>query len=743
MATLNLQVGASTDDARNISSDGTFNATVVAQHIGINSSVDYWNGWRFTGVTIPNAATITSAVLNLYSSGTGTGTTALAKFFGEAADNPATFSNSTALKPEGRTRTTAYVTKSFTVANWAATGFDKEYVDVTSLVQEIVNRGGWASGNSLVLVAHDNGSSNNNYIGHSTYDSASSRGAKLSITYTSGVVPADPSGFTATQSGSVINLAWTDNSSNETGFEIQRKRGGSSNYYTIATTAANTTSYVDADVDAGYAYTYRLRAITASAFSAWVSDSETMSGTKKWTSYIEAWFYPGPPAENADEEYSDGRVLWALKPEYHTMNASGVLVELDDPADGQNAYNTANIADIKTYSGEQYDTVSSNRANMATMLADSTKKTNAINTLVSFCTTTGITGVALDFEGYGTWSASDWTNYKAWVTTLGAALHAAGKKLEVAGPPITNSTEQGYYPWKYEDFESIPEVDYICMMIYDYQYDYGAGASVQPASWAQAGCNWIRSKISDVNRIIMGLPSYGYHGTTGGYTITIDTKAQSAGYTGYAGATRNADGEMTWTNGGNSYVYQDSTGMNTKRERIEDEGIRRISVWHLGGNDWFTGKSEISASGIIYSDTVVTYSSATYTYNGDTAAGTTTSTTSTTTSSTSSTSTTTSSSSSTTSSSTSTTTTSSTSTSTTSTSTTSTSTTTSTSSTSSSSTSTSSTSTSSTSTSTTSTSTSSTSSSTTSTSTTTTTTTLRPFMRVPKRGRVAKAKTTF
>lgn len=184
MATLNLQVGASSDDARNINGGTSKNITAVTQHIGKLTTTDYWNGFRWTDVTIDQGATINSATLDLYSAQVTAGTTAKAIFYGVAADNTATF-NTTTEYPEGKPRTTASVTKDFTVASWAASlGFGVETVNVTTLIQEIVNRAGWASGNALAIVCHDNGSTNDNYIGHSTYDRAIDRGAKLDIDYT-------------------------------------------------------------------------------------------------------------------------------------------------------------------------------------------------------------------------------------------------------------------------------------------------------------------------------------------------------------------------------------------------------------------------------------------------------------------------------------------------------------------------------------------------------------------------------
>jgi hypothetical protein len=59
-----------------------------------------------------------------------------------------------------------------------------------------------------------------------------------------------------------IELAWNDNSSNETGFEIERSSDGQS-FSPIAAVSANTTSYLNRNLDPGETYYYRVRAINA------------------------------------------------------------------------------------------------------------------------------------------------------------------------------------------------------------------------------------------------------------------------------------------------------------------------------------------------------------------------------------------------------------------------------------------------------------------------------------------------
>jgi Tol biopolymer transport system component len=85
------------------------------------------------------------------------------------------------------------------------------------------------------------------------------------------VAPAAPSSLAATAaSTSQINLAWTDNSTNEDGFRIERCTGAScTNFAQIATVGANATSYQNTGLAAGTTYRYRVRAFNAAGNSAY------------------------------------------------------------------------------------------------------------------------------------------------------------------------------------------------------------------------------------------------------------------------------------------------------------------------------------------------------------------------------------------------------------------------------------------------------------------------------------------
>jgi hypothetical protein len=76
------------------------------------------------------------------------------------------------------------------------------------------------------------------------------------------LIPLHPSDLRITQvTTGGISLEWTDNSSNESGFRIERKIDESGTWSSIETVAANAVSYTDATVQPGNHYFYRVIAI--------------------------------------------------------------------------------------------------------------------------------------------------------------------------------------------------------------------------------------------------------------------------------------------------------------------------------------------------------------------------------------------------------------------------------------------------------------------------------------------------
>ncbi len=178
--TLDEQVGASDDDAEDVEGGACARAGTSILYGRFFSAITN-GGHRFTTVAIGNADTIDTAKISIYAAAS-TGTPLL-KVFGDDQDDAPTFSDVNCVND--RTRTTAGVDWD---ATWSTSAFN-DSPEIKTVIQEIVDRGSWASNNAMDILVDDDGSAdgiNNNQA--RTYDHDTTLAAKLHIEFTVGGV---------------------------------------------------------------------------------------------------------------------------------------------------------------------------------------------------------------------------------------------------------------------------------------------------------------------------------------------------------------------------------------------------------------------------------------------------------------------------------------------------------------------------------------------------------------------------
>lgn len=101
--------------------------------------------------------------------------------------------------------------------------------------------------------------------------------------------PNAPADLTATSAGyDRINLSWTDNSNNETGFEIWRATSADGSYQTVGLAGANTTSFVDSNLAPNTTYYYRIRTVGLTGQSSFVPSNDAEANWKLNNNYADA-----------------------------------------------------------------------------------------------------------------------------------------------------------------------------------------------------------------------------------------------------------------------------------------------------------------------------------------------------------------------------------------------------------------------------------------------------------------------
>ncbi len=154
--TVEVRVASGNDDAEEEVSSGDMYRTSSDLELVDEDSTPQLVGMRFTGLTIPQGATITAAYIQFTVDETDSGTTSLT-IRGQDADDAASFSW---WSYDISSRATTSASASWSPAAWNSVGeagSDQRTPDLSAIIQEIVDRGGWSSGNDLAIIVSGTG----------------------------------------------------------------------------------------------------------------------------------------------------------------------------------------------------------------------------------------------------------------------------------------------------------------------------------------------------------------------------------------------------------------------------------------------------------------------------------------------------------------------------------------------------------------------------------------------------------
>lgn len=146
-------------------------------------------------------------------------------------------------------------------------------------------------------------------------DSAYSTAVSATTT-ASGTIPTAPSGLSATAaSGTQVNLSWTDNSSNETGFELKRATDSAFTQNVVWIGGIQGTTYANTGLNPSTTYYYKVRAEGTAGKSAYSASVSVMTSTQN----------PGIPSHFA------GINAWMPYRIGHEVHYGKLSTNADDP----------------------------------------------------------------------------------------------------------------------------------------------------------------------------------------------------------------------------------------------------------------------------------------------------------------------------------------------------------------------------------------------------------------------------
>lgn len=176
--TITETVSASGDDGDIV--DNSFSSTKVNLEVGVTMAMLNSRLFvRFDSVPIPPGSTINSALIRFEADEANTDafdTTIQA----DDSDNPSTYSSSSDVTSATLTsQSTSWTTSSFSEGDMVDTA------SIVSVVQEIIDRSGWANNNAMIFhIQYDGASMGEEFVRFSAEDHTADIAPRLRVTYT-------------------------------------------------------------------------------------------------------------------------------------------------------------------------------------------------------------------------------------------------------------------------------------------------------------------------------------------------------------------------------------------------------------------------------------------------------------------------------------------------------------------------------------------------------------------------------
>ncbi|MEQ6376001.1 LysM peptidoglycan-binding domain-containing protein [Bacillaceae bacterium S4-13-56] len=295
------------------------------------------------------------------------------------------------------------------------------------------------------------------------------------------------------------------------------------------------------------------------------------------------------------EVRSVGPYLTYLSPFSYSIRADGTLSTMTETELLQVATNQ-NIAPLMVLTNFRNGEFSSELA--SELFANTEAQYRLISNIMEVMEAKGYYGLNIDFEYL---YPIDRENYNNFLRRVVERLHPLGYSVSTAIAPKYRREQQGLL-YEAHDYQAHGEmVDFVVIMTYEWGWSGGPPMAVAPISEVRQVIQYALTEMP-ANKIIMGMPLYGYDWTLpyvkggawartlstkasvelaarNGVSIYFDTQAQSP-YFNYVDA--QGKEHVVW--------FEDARSVQVKYDLVEELGLRGVSYWVLGNpfpQNWF------------------------------------------------------------------------------------------------------------------------------------------------------------
>lgn len=236
------------------------------------------------------------------------------------------------------------------------------------------------------------------------------------------------------------------------------------------------------------------------------------------------------------------------------------------------------VPTIKNYIGGRFD-----GKLVGTIVASADLREKHAEALTQLVVQGAFSGIDIDYEAM---TSDTRANFTAFVQLLAAKLHASGKKLSVTVDAKTSDSDNWSGPAG-QDWRAIgAAADSVKIMAYDNHWNGSAAGPIAPIDWLNNVATYAEATIP-AQKIIIGLPWYGYDWLGTSATSLVYTEAIALAQRVGAQVAHDVNGEATFSYNGRTVYYQDEVSYSTKVNAIiaRHPKIGGFAHWRAGGED--------------------------------------------------------------------------------------------------------------------------------------------------------------
>lgn len=218
---------------------------------------------------------------------------------------------------------------------------------------------------------------------------------------------------------------------------------------------------------------------------------------------------------------------------------------------------------------------------LSNFLNDQTKVSILTTDITTNLLRLGVDGLDVDLESI---KEADKDKFSYFLRDLADSLKKNKLTLSVTVHAQTSTVEwEGVLG---QDLGEIGKItDEIRIMAYDKHSAGTKEGAIAPISWIKEVTRY-NSKFIDKDKIVIGIPSYGYVWTSGDSVgLQFNEFQKYIENTSYSKRLDPESGELVFTSDDYIGWLSDSYAMNNKIEAVRELGFNKFVIWHLGGMD--------------------------------------------------------------------------------------------------------------------------------------------------------------